>query len=113
TSQEYDASDALISGAENELLVRAGGRETLPEESAVGRDQERSEFIPGIWGDVHLAVCGNPRIKLVQIVPHIDTGVAEARLWVANRSGVEIGVDIALRVLEKRSGTPASEFMTR
>jgi beta-galactosidase len=113
TSQEYEIGGLLISGNENELLVRVGDRETLPVESAVGRDQERTEFVPGIWGDVHLTVCGNPRIKLVQIVPHIDKGVAETRLSVANRSGEEIAVDVALRVLEKRSESPASEFVTR
>lgn len=113
TSQVYDLTDFLVSRSENELLVRVGAKETLPQESAVGRDQERAEFIPGIWGDVHLTVCGNPRIKLVQVIPHIDTGVAEARLWVANKSEAEVSVDIALRVLEKREGKPASEFATR
>src|SRR5262249_12836424 len=59
TSQEYDAREALRPGS-NELIVRVGRRDELPPESAVGNDQERAEWIPGIWGDVYILQCGNP-----------------------------------------------------
>ncbi|MBM2841661.1 MAG: glycoside hydrolase family 2, candidate beta-glycosidase [Bacteroidetes bacterium] len=87
TSQEYDIIAAVKFGVANELLVRVGGKDTLPPESAVGKDQERTEFIPGIWGDVNVILSGNPRVKLVQIIPHIDRERAEARITVANRAG--------------------------
>src|SRR5712692_4224975 len=52
TSQEYDIRKAMKVGETNELVVRVGQRENLPFNSAVGKDQERTEWIPGIWGDV-------------------------------------------------------------
>ncbi len=104
TLQEYDVRKALKRDAENELLVRVGLKSTLPPESAVGKDQERSEFIPGIWGDVELVLTGNPRIKLVQIIPHINTGIAEARFWIENASTDDCRVEIAAGVREKSSG---------
>ncbi|MBM2845809.1 MAG: glycoside hydrolase family 2, candidate beta-glycosidase [Bacteroidetes bacterium] len=108
TSQEYNITTAVKYDAENELLVRVGLKSTLPPESAVGKDQERSEFIPGIWGDVELVLSGNPRIKLVQVIPHIDTGIAETRFWVENHSDSDIVVDLAAHVLEKKSGIAVS-----
>lgn len=108
TSQEYDVRDFLIPGAENELLVRVGTKETLPQESAVGKDQERSEFIPGIWGDVHLTLCGNPRIKRVQVIPHIESTYAEVRVTIANNSERESRVRLRCVVHERRSGLVAS-----
>ncbi|MFZ4622591.1 MAG: hypothetical protein ACOYNS_18650, partial [Bacteroidota bacterium] len=54
TSQEYLLNPFLHSEGPNELIVRVGVRSTLPPESAVGRDQEKEIFTPGIWGDVSL-----------------------------------------------------------
>jgi len=108
TSQEYDISSHICRGEENELLVRVGAKTTLPPESAVGKDQERTEFIPGIWGDVELFLTGNPRIKLVQVIPHIDSSVAEARLWIENRSDNDVLADLVCRVIDKKSRKPVS-----
>jgi beta-galactosidase len=84
TSQEYDVSNAVQCGEENELLVRVGARETLPPESAVGNDQERDLYIPGIWGDTCLVRTGNVRIRRVQVIPRIGTGAAEIRVMIHN-----------------------------
>lgn len=103
TSQEYDARNALREG-ENELLVRVGKRENLPPHSAVGKDQERSEWIPGIWGDVYLLHCDNPRIKFIQVIPHIENATAEARVTVENLSADLATVVLSTFVSEKNSG---------
>jgi hypothetical protein len=108
TSQEYDVRDFLILGAANELLVRVGAKETLPQQSAVGKDQERTDFIPGIWGDVHFTLCGNPRIKLVQVIPHIESKHAEVRVTIANNSERESRVRLRCMVQERRSGLVTS-----
>lgn len=108
TSQEYDLSNDLRYGGENELIVRVGGKETLPPKSAVGKDQERNEFIPGIWGDVELSVTGNPRIRLVQAIPRIGAGSAEIRFWVENRSDRDLEADLTARIVGKRDRAPAS-----
>ncbi len=112
TSQEYDARSVLRVG-ENELIVRVGRREELPKHSAVGNDQERSDWIPGIWGDVYLLQCGNPRIKLVQVIPHIDSGIAEAKVWVANLSDRTAQVALLCQIVEKNSRKPASSEATQ
>lgn len=107
TSQEYRL-DPLLKTDKNELLIRVGAKETLPPESAVGKDQERERFIPGIWGDVSLVVCGNPRIKHVQIIPHIDRALAEVRVSIENTVAALKRLTVSLAVFEKGSGRPAS-----
>lgn len=107
TSQEYDARRAMRVGR-NELVVRVGRRQDLPKHSAAGNDQERSEWIPGIWGDVYLLQCGNPRVRLVQIIPHIARSTAEARVTVENHSS-EPGVALLTTTVRERiSSTNAS-----
>lgn len=107
TSHEYDARNALREG-ENELVVRVGRREDLPPHSAVGKDQERSEWIPGIWGDVYLLQCDNPRIKLIQVIPHIENATAEARVTVENLSADLATVVLSTFISEKNSGVRVS-----
>jgi hypothetical protein len=109
TSQEYDARTAIRAGKTNELIVRVGQREHLPPESAVGKDQERTDWIPGIWGDVYLLQCGNPRVQLVQVIPHIETGIAEVRITVENRSGKTVSCTLSSTIVRKKQKTAASE----
>lgn len=112
TSQEYDIFAAMKFGVANELLVRVGGKSTLPPESAVGKDQERTEFIPGIWGDVSLILSGNPRVKLVQIIPHIDRKRAEVRITVANSDERESILQINAIVSERQTKRVVSSKTT-
>ncbi|MER3524887.1 MAG: hypothetical protein C4326_12770 [Ignavibacteria bacterium] len=107
TSQEYDARSALKTGV-NELIVRVGRREHLPPQSAVGKDQERSEWIPGVWGDVYVIQCDNPRIALVQVLPHIKKKSVEARITIDNFAPHSVEAMLATRILERRTGAQAS-----
>ena len=109
TSQEY-AARALLKSGENELLVRVGRKEDLPPESAVGSDQERAEWIPGIWGDVHFLQSGNPRVKLVQVIPHIQTGSAEVRVTLENLSEESKRVALHLTISEANSRKEVGRF---
>lgn len=111
TSQEYDAREAIKLGETNELIVRVGQRENLPPESAVGKDQERTEWIPGIWGDVYLLQCGNPRVKLIQVIPHIEHSTAEVRVTVENRAENISRTTISTFVREKKSRHQASQTL--
>ncbi len=112
TSQEYDVSSHVIFGKENELLVRVGLKETLPPESAVGKDQERNEFVPGIWGDVVLVMSGNPRIRLVQTIPNVRKALVEARFWITNSGPRDLTAELRALVSEKVSRTKASDPAT-
>ncbi|HUI65663.1 MAG TPA: glycoside hydrolase family 2 TIM barrel-domain containing protein [Bacteroidota bacterium] len=100
TSQEYDLTGHLRYGADNELMIRVGNKETLPPESAVGKDQERQLFIPGIWGDVSLLLCGDPSVSRVQMIPHIGESVAEARVTLKNSRHSECTVRLVSKIRE-------------
>ncbi len=102
TSQDYEITPHLRDG-ENELLVRIGDRSTLPSHSAVGHDQERKVFIPGIWGDVRVEQSGLPRIRVVQAIPRLDRSSVELRITLHNPTGEEVSVAIHARVAEQRS----------
>lgn len=109
TSQEYFLDGSLRETEENELLIRIGSKSTLPPESAVGKDLEKKKFIPGIWGDVSLILSDSPRISLVQVIPHIATHEAEARISIENVLAVHKNIRIEAFVKEKSSGTVVSE----
>ena len=115
TSQEYDARDAVRPGT-NELVVRVGQKADLPSHSAVGNDQERTDWVPGIWGDVILLQSGNPCAKLVQVIPHIGRATAEVRTTVHNYSSAACACEVVSAVFEKRSskraGGPVQASMT-
>jgi beta-galactosidase len=104
TSQEFNVTRALRTGKEQELVVRVGDRSTLPPESAVGRDQERTAFIPGIWGDVRLVLCGDPRVTNVHVIPHIHQSEAEVHVTLAALNAVRSHAHVTTRILEKTSG---------
>ncbi|HEX7574658.1 MAG TPA: hypothetical protein VF514_16345, partial [Bacteroidota bacterium] len=104
TSQEYDAALHIRYDGPNELIVRVGLKETLPPESAVGKDQERQTFIPGIWGDVTLMLAGNPRVALVQVIPRNRESTAEARVTLRNTAPRPVPVKLVSRLREHISG---------
>jgi beta-galactosidase len=104
TSQEYDAAPCLRHDGPNHLTVRVGLKETLPPESAVGKDQERQTFIPGIWGDVSLTLAGNPRIALVQVIPRNRESTAEAVVTLRNTGPLPVSVKLVSRLREHASG---------
>ncbi|HEV8538451.1 MAG TPA: beta galactosidase jelly roll domain-containing protein, partial [Bacteroidota bacterium] len=112
TSQEYDIRAAMNVGKTNELIIRVGQRANLPSHSAVGNDQERTTWIPGIWGDVYLELTGNPRIKLVQTIPDISAGSVRVKLWIENRSDGDAAVQGRIGARERRSGESAGESIS-
>lgn len=111
TSHEYLLNEFLKTDGANELIVRVGSKSTLPPESAVGRDQEKEIYTPGIWGDVSLTCVGGARVKLVQIIPHIETSVAEVRAWIQNLEFKRESLLISARIFEKKSGEAVSPFI--
>ena len=77
TSQEFDLTPYIRFDAENELLVRVGRKESLPEHSAVGSDFEKISWIPGIWGDVWLHLYGGGRVNWTRINSDITDGTVD------------------------------------
>jgi beta-galactosidase len=83
----------------------------LPPESAVGRDQEKEIYTPGIWGDVTITCVGGARVKLVQVIPHIDRSTAEVRVWIQNLEFKREALLVSVRLFEKKSGEAVSPIM--
>ncbi|ODS36940.1 MAG: hypothetical protein A7315_04445 [Candidatus Altiarchaeales archaeon WOR_SM1_79] len=102
-----EKSDEYISKKENSKL-----NIYLPPKSAVGHDYEKISFIPGIWGDVYLILTENPIIERVQIIPHIDTRIAEARITIKNLEDITHNITISSRVFEKSTGNSSSDEIT-
>jgi beta-galactosidase len=111
TSHEYPLNEYLDPRGENELVVRIGAKITLPPESAVGRDQEKEIYTPGIWGDVTITCVGGARVKLVQVIPHIDRSTAEVRVWIQNLEFKREALLVSVRLFEKKSGEAVSPIM--
>ncbi|MGC8652941.1 MAG: glycoside hydrolase family 2 protein [Candidatus Kryptoniota bacterium] len=109
TSQEYRVEKFFRYNSVNKLVVRVGDRSTLPAESAVGNDQERLSFIPGIWGDVKLYFVGKVRVKLVQTIPIISTAELKVNLWIENLSSYHQHITAHITVLEKNTGFASAQ----
>lgn len=107
TSHEY-LLNKFLNSTENELVIRVGSKNTLPPESAVGRDQEKEIYTPGIWGDVELICVGKARIKLVQIIPHCETKIAEVRAWMENLTDEKHSFSVSTEIVEKASQEKSS-----
>jgi beta-galactosidase len=110
TSHEYLLNEFLKHDGVNELIVRVGAKFTLPPESAVGRDQEKEIYTPGIWGDVKLVCVGGARVKLVQVIPHIDSSTAEVRAWIENLASEEQSLIVSANIIEKTSRLSSSDI---
>ncbi|MCI0708071.1 MAG: hypothetical protein L0Y80_11375 [Ignavibacteriae bacterium] len=108
TSQEYRVDHCIKGSGTQELVIRIGSKKTLPPESAVGNDYERVDFIPGIWGDVSFFSCGNPRIVRVQVIPRLESAVAEVHIMLENLSGQAVQATVAGKVIEKKSRRQSS-----
>ncbi|MCY2929682.1 MAG: hypothetical protein NTV86_09355, partial [Planctomycetota bacterium] len=69
----FNAAGALKVG-ENDLLIRIGGNPgCTPKPIQSGYDDEKKQYIPGIYDSVELILSGAPHILRVQAVPNIDS----------------------------------------
>ena len=83
--------------AENELVIRVGGRAGQNSALAVTGDAgETYRFLPGIYDDVSLILAGKPYMENVQVAPDINN--QQVRVMVQGAG------ELAYRVLESASG---------
>ena len=59
-------------GVENELIIGVGCQNNLPDTILNGHDQERVNYIPGIYDNVELQLTGYPYITNIQTAPDPD-----------------------------------------
>lgn len=72
TPVEFNITNALRFGMENEILIRLGDRAWLPSQAAGGTDKEKIHYLPGIWDDVILSFTDKLRINRALILPSFE-----------------------------------------
>jgi beta-galactosidase len=110
-------TDALKSGAPNEILIRVGERIWLPAWAAGGTDKEKANYIPGIWDDVFISFSGKQKILNSLILPSVKDKKVTARIMVRSFYPQQVmygdpmldSVKIKVVVKEKKSGIVAAE----
>jgi beta-galactosidase len=85
----FDAAPALKVG-ENELLVRIGGNPgCTPKPIQSGYDDEKRQYIPGIYDSVELILSGAPHILRVQAVPNIASKAVTVHTYMKGGQGAK------------------------
>jgi beta-galactosidase len=81
-------------GIENELIIGIGCHNNMPDTVLNGHDQERINYIPGIYDQVEILLTGYPYIANIQTAP--DTDEKKVRIQALFDRGGQTG-DIALK----------------
>jgi beta-galactosidase len=85
----------------NELLIRVGTRENLPDTLISGADFEKKTFFPGIFDDVRLLLKNAPYIENVQIVPDINKNQVQAYIEIKRNNTDPITINY--QIIEHKS----------
>ena len=85
----FDIAPALKVG-ENDLLIRIGGSPACtPKPIQSGWDDEKRQYIPGIYDSVEVILSGAPHILRVQAVPNIDSKTVTVHTYMRGGEGVK------------------------
>jgi beta-galactosidase/beta-glucuronidase len=71
TPIDFNITEFVKFGAENELLIQVGDRAWLPSEAAGSTDKEKVNYLPGIWDDVFIAATGNLKVDRALFLPSL------------------------------------------
>lgn len=71
TPIDFNITEAVRFGEENEIIIRVGDRAWLPSEAAGGTDKEKVHYLPGIWDDVFISATGKIRVDKVLFLPSL------------------------------------------
>jgi hypothetical protein len=85
----FDVASALKVG-ENDLLIRIGGNPgCTPKPIQSGYDDEKRQYIPGIYDSVELILSGAPHILRVQAVPFIASKTVGVHTYMRGGAGAK------------------------
>jgi len=74
SSSNFELTEAVKPGAENELIIRIGAHPgVLPVTFPAGTDFEKRRWTPGIYDSVSVHFSDNPVVVNVQVAPNIGT----------------------------------------
>jgi hypothetical protein len=71
TPMDFNITDAVHPGEDNEILIQVGDRAWLPSEAAGGTDKEKMHYLPGIWDDVFISATGKIKVDKVLFLPSL------------------------------------------
>lgn len=110
TLSEYNASNAIRYGEQNELLVRVGAdRGQIPAFIPAGADTEKQRWYPGLWDAVSLVLTGPVSIAAVKVEPDIDRGRVKIKSTLHNGGAKKLSGLVLQHVTEWGSGVRVSE----
>ncbi len=114
---EYDLSEAINYGQENELVIRIGSEFTsVPEFIPVGADLEKRGWFPGLWDSVSLVHTGATTIVRTKVEPNIDTNQVKVLTTVKNSRNQPVDISLSQQVSQwqskKSSALPVTATLT-
>lgn len=71
TPMDFNITEAIRFGEENEIIIQVGDRAWLPSEAAGGTDKEKVHYLPGIWDDVFISATGKIKVDKVLFLPSL------------------------------------------
>ena len=112
TPVEFQVTQTLKYGAENEILIKVGDRVWLPSDAAGGTDKEKEHYLPGIWDDVLLSFTGNVRVNRLLVLPSVANKKVTVKAMLRNFKPAQIfygdamsdSVTVEVSIAEKISG---------
>lgn len=109
----FNAGNALKKG-ENELIIRVGSsRNSVPFSVPDGFDFEKDRYIPGIFDNVELILCGTPFILSVQAAPDIKKKEVRVQVKLNNQGSIstsDIDFIVTDAVTQKVAGKVKKKF---
>jgi len=75
----------FLKPGENEIIVRVGTYKSVPPDKIlIGYDEEKTDYIPGLWGDVGIYFSQDQRIRNVLLMPDPDHEQVVAKVFAQN-----------------------------
>lgn len=75
---------------DNQLVIRVGAHMTsVPKSIPNGWDFEKYKYIPGIYDDVDVILCGAPRIVNIQTAPDIDKQIVRIQAEIESEEQID------------------------
>lgn len=72
TPMDFNITEAVRLGEENEIIIQVGDRAWLPSEAAGSTDKEKVHYLSGIWDDVLISATGKIKVDKVLFLPSLS-----------------------------------------
>lgn len=86
---------ALRFGQENEIVIRVGDHQWLPDAIPGGIDAERATYMSGIWDNVELTFTGKYRVQRILALPSLKQEKVTVKLMIRSFARLRTGWGIA------------------